>query len=244
MLVDIRTIIKRNLHPSFLQTIRRHKNRKYNKLSPAEIFTKIYEDGAWGRSKDSTRPFYSGSGSHEGDEVFAFVESVGNCLRSFEKKPNVVDLGSGDFAVGSQIRNFCDSYIACDVVASLVNFNKVRFKDLAVDFRVLDLIEDDLPRGDVAIVRQVLQHLSNDQIQRFISRIASTYKYIIVSEHLPSDRFAHNIDKPTGPGTRMGYESGIVLTSPPFNLRAKFEKELCRVTSADPGVVVTTLYAL
>jgi hypothetical protein len=37
-----------------------------------------------------------------------------------------------------------------------------------------------------------------------------------------------NVDKLTGPGTRMGHEVWVVLTSPPFNLRSKMVKELCR----------------
>jgi hypothetical protein len=52
----------------------------------------------------------------------------------------------------------------------------------------------------------------------------------------------HNADKLTGPSTRMGDESGIVLTSPPFNLRPKSEAEIFRVESIDTGVLVTTLY--
>jgi hypothetical protein len=112
-----------------------------------------------------------------------------------------------------------------------------------VEFKALDLVKDELPAGDIAFVRQVLQHLSNDQIKQFIAHAPLIYKFLIVTEHLPSRAdFKHNFDKFTGPGTRMGDESGIVLTSPPFNLRPKSEKELCRVNSVDTGVLVTSLY--
>jgi hypothetical protein len=232
---------KRILPASFLRLIRLYKNREYNNLSTEQIFTRIYQQGAWG--KDPTSPFYSGSGSRKDDEIAVYVQSVANFLRSFEAKPNVVDLGCGDFTVGRQVRNFCNRYIACDIVPSLVAFNQARFKDMDVEFKVLDLIENDLPPGDVVFVRQVLQHLSNDQISRFVARVPLSYKFLIVTEHRPSDpNFKHNVDKLTGPGTRMGYESGIVLTSPPFNLRPKIMKQLCRVNSVDTGVLVTTLY--
>jgi len=241
----IKTFIKRSLPPSFLRLIRLYKNREYNDLSPEQIFTKIYESGAWGKSEDLARPFYSGSGSRRDDEIAAYIQSVTVFLRSFVVKPNVVDLGCGDFTVGSQIRIFCNRYIACDVVPSLIDFNKARFRDLDVEFKVLDLTEHDLPPGDIVFVRQVLQHLSNDRISRFISRVSLNYKFLVVTEHLPSQaKFKHNVDKFTGPGTRMGYESGIVLTSPPFNLRPKMEKQLCRANSVDTGVLVTTLYGL
>jgi len=239
----IKALIKRSLPASVLRLVRYYKNSGYNNLSTEQIFTRIYESGVWGKSEDPNRPFFSGSGSSRDDEIAAYVRSVGNFLRSFQVKPSVVDLGCGDFTVGSQIRKFCEPYVACDVVSNLIAFNRAKFKDLDVEFKVLDLIEDELPLGDVAFVRQVLQHLSNDQISRFVSRVSSKYKFLVVTEHLPTlAKFDHNVDKLTSPGTRMGHESGIVLTSPPFNLRPKTEQELCRVNSVDTGILVTTLY--
>jgi hypothetical protein len=240
----IKRLIKRSLPSPFLRLLRSYKNRKYNNLSVEQIFTTIYQDGSWGKSEKPSNPFYSGSGSNRDDEIAAYVQSVANFLRGFEVKPNVVDIGCGDFTVGAQLRSFCNRFIACDVVPSLIAFNKARFKDLGVEFKVLDLIKDELPPGEVAFVRQVLQHLSNDQIGQFTAHV-SCYKFLVVTEHLPSHaEFRHNVDKLTGPGTRMGYESGIVLTSPPFNLRPKMEKQICRVNSVDSGVLVTTLYGL
>ena len=241
----IKRLLKRNLPAPFLHAIRSYKNRQYNNLSPEQIFTKIYEGGVWGKSNDPRSPFYSGSGSRSDDEVAAYVQSVAPFLRSFAVKPDAVDLGCGDFSVGSQVRIFCNRYVACDVVPGLIEFNKVRFQDLDVEFRALDLIEDELPPGNVAFVRQVLQHLSNDQISKFIARAHLTYKFLVVTEHLPSDtNFKHNADKLAGPGTRMGHASGVVLTSPPFNLRPQTERQLCRINSVDSGVLVTTLYGL
>lgn len=241
----IKRHIKRSLPAPLLHLVRSYRNRKYNNLSAEQTFTKIYESGAWGRSNDPASPFYSGSGSRRDDEIAAYIQSVSNFLRSFAIKPNVVDLGCGDFTVGSQIRPFCTRYVACDVVPSLIAFNKARFQDLGVEFKTLNMIEDELPPGDIAFVRQVLQHLSNDQIAKFVARASSHYKFLVVTEHLPSDaNFKHNSDKLTGPGTRMGHDSGVVLTSPPFNLRPQMEKQLCRIDSVDTGVLVTTLYGL
>lgn len=241
----IKQIVKRNLPQALLSLVRSYKNRHYNNLSTEQIFTKIYESGAWGKAADPDSPFYSGSGSSREDEISGYVKSVGDFLSSFDEKLDAVDLGCGDFFVGSKIRKFCNNYIACDVVPSLIDFNKTRFQHDAVQFKTLNLIEDELPRGDVVFVRQVLQHLTNDQISNFIRRAPSVYKYLIVTEHLPSGSdFKHNVDKLAGPGTRMGHASGIVLTSPPFNFCPKFEKKLCQVDSIDTGILVTTLFAV
>jgi hypothetical protein len=67
-----------------------------------------------------------------------------------------------------------------------------------IAFKLLDLVKDKLPAGDVAIIRQVLQHLSNDQIARFVAR-ASNYGFLVVTEHLPSrPDFRPNADKLAG----------------------------------------------
>jgi len=90
---------------------------------------------------------------------------------------------------------------------------------LDVDFRVLDITNDALPKADVAIIRQVLQHLSNEQILQALPRILSAYKYVILTEHLPArEGFEPNVDKPAGPDIRLGIDSGIVLRRPPFNI--------------------------
>jgi hypothetical protein len=238
----LKRLVKRSLPAPVLRLVRLYKNREFNDLSTEQIFTRIYERGAWGRPQNPARPFFSGTTGRGDEETAGYVRAVGDFLCSFPVKPNIVDLGCGDFMVGSQIRKFCGRYIACDVVPGLIDFNKRQFEDLDVEFKLLDLVKDELPAGDVALIRQVLQHLSNDQIARFVAR-ASNYRFLVVTEHLPSRAdFRHNADKLTGPGTRMGDESGIVLTSPPFNLRPKSEKEIFRVKSIDTGVVVTTLY--
>ena len=75
-----------------------------------------------------------------------------------------MSLGCGDFNVGAQLRDLCGAYIACDIVELLIAYNRERFAELGVDFRRLDIIDKPIPEGDVIILRQVLQHLSNSQI--------------------------------------------------------------------------------
>jgi hypothetical protein len=216
--------------------------KKYKKLSSQQVFTHIYERGIWGKSGDRLQPFCSGWGSHDETIVSTYVDSVQDFLSTFAEKPNVVDLGCGDFFVGSRIRSLCGNYTACDIVPRLIEFNKERFKTLNVDFRILDLASDELPDGDVVFIRQVLQHLSNEQILQGLSSISSKYKYLVLTEHLPGAQdFEHNLDKPAGPDIRTAIGSGIVLTSPPFNLKPKSERKLCQIGVAG-DIVRTTLY--
>src|SRR5262249_7408145 len=110
-----------------------------------------------------------------------------------------------------------------------------------VDFRVLDAVSDDLPSGDVALIRQVFQHLSNQQVSNILPKLCQ-YKYAVVTEHVPgSVNFIPNLDKATGADHRVNFGSGLVLTEPPFNLRAERIKVLCEVIEFG-GLIRTTLF--
>lgn len=137
-----------------------------------DVFTKVYTNRVWGDPGEPASPFYSGPGSRDQALVSGYVSAVSSFLNALGK-PDVVDLGCGDFKVGSQLRPWCGRYTACDVVPDLIAFNRTAFTQLDVDFRVLDMVEDPLPAGDVVFVRQVLQHLSNAAISKAIAKIAS-----------------------------------------------------------------------
>lgn len=218
--------------------------RAFLGLSTKEVFNKIYQEGAWGVSHEGGQRFFSGPGSHDEKIVSVYVEAVTKFLLGFEQKPNVVDLGCGDFNVGSKLRPYCQGYIACDIVDALVDFNKSKFEALGVDFRVLDMTAEPLPKGDVVFIRQVLQHLSNKQILRVIPKIQENFRFLVLTEHWPdSQNFKANKDKPSGPNIRTDIDSGIVITQAPFNLRCLSEQVLCRV-EIEGGVIETTAYQL
>jgi SAM-dependent methyltransferase len=221
----------------------KRRRAEFEGLSTEEVFTKIYTDGVWGVDRDRSQPFFSGSGSHDGPIVEQYIDAVSKFLARLPAKPNVVDLGCGDFHVGAQLRPLCHRYTACDIVAPLIEFNRQKYRELDVDFRVLDLSKDALPVGDIVFIRQVLQHLSNAHILRALPQLAN-YKYVVVSEHLPAaPNFVPNLDKPAGADIRLDIASGVVLTQPPFNLAVKDEHILCEVQEFN-GVIRTIVYTM
>ena len=220
------------------------KIKKYKNLTIGEIFNDIYHSKQWGKSKNSEQSFYSGEGSSNPSITSRYIDSVNIFLNSFSSKPDVVDLGCGDFIVGSKIRSLCNSYIACDIVEPLIEYNKKKYQKLNVDFRTLDLTHDNLPPGDVVFIRQVLQHLSNIDIKKIIPKLALNYNYLVLTEHLPIiENFTHNLDIHTGSWTRLICDSGVVLTSPPFNLEIEDEKIILKQRSYE-GDITTTIYKL
>lgn len=228
-----------------LQAVRTKKKAdRFKNYSTQEIFSEVYQKGLWGKSKDPSQLYYSGSGSHDENITSVYIEKVFEFLDGFCDVPDVVDLGCGDFSIGSKIRQYCNNYVACDIVPQLIEYNRKKHKDLNVDFRILNIITDPLPIAEVVFVRQVFQHLSNEQIQKLIPKLQASYRYLVLTEHLPkSKRFTPNLDKPAGPDTRLGYNSGIVLTAPPFDLVCIDEQLICEVNESD-GVIRTMIYKL
>ena len=145
-----------------------------------KIFSEIYQNGIWGRSP-LNEAFFSGGGSHDDLIVSGYIESVRNFILNLPYRPSVLDLGCGDFSVSSKLRDICGTFTACDVVPELIEYNKIKYHEINVDFLTRDVTTDDLPCADIAIIRQVFQHLSNDQIKAALNRLFSKYKFIILT---------------------------------------------------------------
>jgi SAM-dependent methyltransferase len=221
-------------------------NAKHEGRPVEEIFAAIYRERRWGAGADAIGDgFSSGDGTHTSSVVLPYISAVRIFLESLPCPPSVVDLGCGDFNVGQQLRPFCGPYVACDVVPPLIERNKQKFADGNVDFRSLDIIDDELPEGDIVFLRQVLQHLNNAQILRIVPKLYR-YRFLVLTEHLPANgAFPPNLDKPTGAGTRLPQNSGVVLTASPFSLRVKSESVLnCahEFIGRRAGIIKTMLY--
>jgi SAM-dependent methyltransferase len=201
-----------------------------------EIFERIYRDKLWGGRKLFWKRFYSGSGSTNKNVVGPYVRALTRPLSANV----VVDIGCGDFSVGHKIAWLTKRYIACDIARPLIDELRRKNKYPHVEFRVLDAVNDELPSGDVVLVRQVLQHLSNENVARIAHKLTQ-YPTAIITEHLPAEDFVPNLDMPDGHQNRAFIGSGIVLTEPPFNLKPWDYRVLCNVPQHG-GVIRTTLY--
>ncbi|MBQ4914766.1 class I SAM-dependent methyltransferase [Maribacter sp. MMG018] len=204
-----------------------------------DAMAQVYEMNLWGRGESD---FYSGEGSHCTEIVHPYVAVLKTFLSTFRTPLVVCDLGCGDFNVGKQLTEYTSKYIAVDIVPDLIAHNKKKFKKENLEFYCLDIATDNLPMGDCAIVRQVLQHLSNAEVKRVVAKLAN-YKYVVLTEHVPEGNFEPNKDIISGQGTRLKKQSGIDLLVAPFNFKVKEKKELLSVVlDKGKGRIVTTLY--
>lgn len=201
----------------------------------------IYEMNLWGGNKAD---FYSGEGSHHPEIVNPYLDAVTTFLSSFKNPLTVCDLGCGDFNVGKELVKYAKKYIAVDIVPSLILRNTEKFKAPNLEFHCLDIAEADLPIADCAILRQVLQHLSNTEIQSIVNKLTA-FKYAILTEHIPQGSFIPNKDIISGQGNRLKIQSGVNLLAPPFNFKVKEETQLSAIVlDASKGIIKTTLIQL
>jgi|TARA_R100001460_G_scaffold25366_1_gene50952 SAM-dependent methyltransferase len=181
-----------------------------------KIFKSIYVEKKWGYKDNDV--FYSGMGSHYKDLVNPYINSIKNFTENFKEKLNVIDIGCGDFNVGKQLLPYFNNYTAVDVVDSLIKYNKNKFKNLNVNFQTLNITNQTIPFTDVIILKQVLQHLSNQDIFNILKNIYLKSKYIILTESIPYDSFTPNLDIKSGVKTRVAENnSGVDILSLPFN---------------------------
>jgi hypothetical protein len=219
--------------------MRKELNKTKQPWPTKEAMEQVYALNLWGENNSD---FYSGDGSHHPGIVLPYLDAVISFFKSHDCQLEVCDLGCGDFNVGKELVKYSKKYIAVDIVENLILFNKGNFKIENLSFDCLDIAKDELPKGDCALIRQVLQHLSNFEIQSVLNKLC-TFKYVILTEHIPSGEFIPNKDIISGQGIRIKKQSGLDVIAAPFNMKIKEEKELVRyILKNDKGLIITTLY--
>ncbi len=203
------------------------------------VMTQIYDNKLWGGKGFD---FYSGTGSHNPEIITPYLNAVISFLKSFKTPLTVCDLGCGDFNIGRYLTKHTKQYIGVDIVEELIHRNKNRYQEDHLEFYCLDISKDELPQADCIILRQVLQHLSNAEIQNIIKKVQA-YKYMILTEHIPAGDFIPNKDIISGQGIRLKQNSGVNILEAPFNFKV-IKKEILQsyFLEHNKGSIVTLLY--
>ena len=190
----------------------------------SNTFNRIYAEGTWG--KDVAGKGTSGTGStlEITREYRAYVEH-------FMKKHSVkslVDAGCGDWSFSSAMEWGNASYLGVDIASDVIAAVRNKHETDKIKFQVGD-ITDELPAAELLISKDVLQHLSNELVHKFIRNnlTKGKYKWVI----LTNDRGSENRDVASG-----GYRA-IDLAAPPFEVRGlvdlpiKFGDGTSKITS-------------
>ena len=228
------------------QVLAAYRNHRAARAATEDVFTHIYSHNEWGGRPGE---FHSGSGSVDLGVTLPYVAHMRRELAALSaERLRMVDLGCGDFRIGQQLAHCCAAYVGVDIVRPLIRYNQTTFGSDRVSFLHANMIEDSFPPGEICVVRQVLQHLSNAQILAVLPKL-NQYRWCFITEHHPSAgrlRTA-NLDKVQGRDVRVTQGSGVFLEKPPFNIpenrfRLRFEiPGAADLGGADAGVIRTYL---
>lgn len=192
--------------------------------SLADTFNRIYAEGLWGRDAGGKGTSGTGSTLEITREYRAYVEDF---IKKHHVK-SVVDAGCGDWSFSSATDWGEASYLGVDIAAEVIEADRKKYERGKIRFRVGDIAED-LPAADLLISKDVLQHLSNELIQKFVKNNLrkGKYKWVI----LTNDRRSKNLD------IQNGDYRGIDLAAPPFEVKGlvdlpiRFGNETGKITS-------------
>ena len=163
------------------------------KLQPdkEKIFTKYYKENFWKNNESR-----SGEGS-----TLEQTERLRSQLPVFIEKYSIkiiFDAPCGDFNWMKHVKRDIIEYIGADIVRPLVDENNSRYADKRTHFLHLDITKDEFPMADVWICRDLLFHLSENDIYRSLDNFLSsgipwilttTFTEHPINENVPTGSF-------------------------------------------------------
>jgi SAM-dependent methyltransferase len=176
--------------------------------TPAAVFTRTYATARWGKNAAGEGTSGSGSTMEATVAYRAFLQAF---FKEHDVK-SVVDAGCGDWESTHAIDWSGIDYKGYDVVASVIAKDQAKYSAPNIKFFTADILEEDLPPADVLIAKEVLQHLTNADVQKFLKQVPK-YRFVLLTDGVDVETFsADNHDIPRGEYRTLD------PTAPPFNL--------------------------
>lgn len=175
-----------------------------------EVFTYIYDHEMWGVNEDGTPS--SGWGSWP-EFALPYLQFLVDFMNTHQIR-SVVDVGCGDWAFSRYVDWGPIVYTGIDVVKEVIEKNGRRFSSPNIRFVHGDILKMELPKGELLVCKDVLQHLTNADIALFLSKIKK-FKHCLIT----NDCVVCN--EPVGlenKDTTRGPNRPLDLTKPPFNI--------------------------
>jgi len=243
LFMSVKNILKRFIPRSIYLMKMNRRLRRFKGLTTAQVFSTIYKEDLWG--SDGENRYSSGEGTLNKNKK-KYIDFLSSFIKNNHVK-HVVDLGCGDFYIMKIVLENVQGvhFTGVDIVPELIAYNQQTYGAENINFVCLNAVTDELPKGDLITVRQVLQHLGNEQISQILSRLKS-YPYVLISEHLPlGNNVVKNKDKMQGPHIRMYYNSGVFVDAAPFHFPAtpvfEYREDCYSLNKTQPAVIRTYL---
>ncbi len=163
------------------------------------VFTNIYDSQEWGQTFSNTFTGSSGPGSsiEYNREYIGFLRSF---LQTYQIR-SVVDLGCGDWRCGTAIYSDIPcSYTGYDVYKKMIESHRQSFRNPLWQFECKNCAAelDTMVDADLLIVKDVLQHWSDEEVTHFMEyqMKAKKYKYILITNCV--NEYDGSLQKPGG----------------------------------------------
>jgi 2-polyprenyl-3-methyl-5-hydroxy-6-metoxy-1,4-benzoquinol methylase len=154
-------------------------------MSNAEVFSKIYKEDLWHGG--------SGAGSKL-ENVKEYVEILQKYIDKPEVK-TVLDLGCGDWQFSKFLDLSSVSYLGVDVVESVIESNSTSYSASNIKFISRDITTYEVPKADLIICKDVLQHLCNKDVVNILVKIITSSKFsLITNDFNPENTENKDID--------------------------------------------------
>lgn len=210
----INIIIKILFYPLVIGRNKFLEKKIFKKKNNKDVFTEIFNTNYWNDNESK-----SGTGSS-----LKSTENIRLKLPLIIKKLNIksiIDIPCGDFFWFSKIINILDiEYYGGDIVEKIIQSNQ-KFATKKIQFKQLDLINDELPYGDLLLCRDCLFHFSFDNIKKAFENLKkSKFKYILITNHDFEKTNTKNQEIKTGSFRYLD------LHFPPFNFNKNYNQEI------------------
>jgi hypothetical protein len=132
-------------------------------------FDELYRNGGW-----------NGLGSGPGSNPEQNKEYLYMLHKIIDYTPGihtVVDIGCGDFVLMKELKH-TKKYIGVDASKYIIEENKKTYPN--IQFECRNIVTEELPSGDLAIVKDVLQHLPNSDITKVLEKLKK-FKWVIIT---------------------------------------------------------------
>ncbi|TNE27656.1 MAG: class I SAM-dependent methyltransferase [Bacteroidetes bacterium] len=169
-------MLKKSILNSLAKWKAKLKPDPYSGQDTKQRFETIFAQNDWKDTESISGP---GSNSEQTKEVISTVENV---IETYGIS-SLLDVPCGDFGWMSKVDLKGARYTGGDIVDELIETNKVRYADRKeVQFEVIDLITDTLPKADLLLVRDCLVHLHSDLIHSALNNIKrSGIRYVLMT---------------------------------------------------------------
>lgn len=163
-----------------------------------DIFSQIYEENVWG--------FGSGTGSLV-ENCYPLIGWL-QVFLSRNKIQSMTDYGCGDWQWMQYVGLTGIDYLGIDVVESVITKNQERFSQKNIQFRSGSILSN-IRGSDLALMKDVLQHLPNSSVNAIVDSAIKSSKFVISIN-------GHWGDRRANPDILPGGYRAIDLSAPPF----------------------------